>query len=504
MMIERVAVLGLDALSWRYVEKIIRINATDTLKWIFNRSSNMTLKAEFPPFTFPSWTSIMTGVNPGKHGIFAFDYVDLNNLEHRLCTALDLMHPRIHEILAYNNIPSIMINPIPSFPVIPIKNSYIISHMFFVDKPHYSPKNLGKVVSGLPGHPIIQRTTEFVHAYIRILDHYVSIVEELITNTEWRLFWITLNFPDVFLHHFPEMMNDFMRFEEVILRKIDRIASLLLKHSDAIFIVSDHGFAKYNYAISLNDVLVNLGLAKISYGRRKLRDIDEMLFRRMSTCPYREHQRRRISLIFSKIVYSPIFYPLRRVLKPILINLPRAFRLKLIPTIYVDPQKSLAFVSSSSSFGIYLKKMGIENSIISYFRKLGGIKWAKKREEVYSGPYIHRAPQIFVCPDYRRKYFIAKSKIYGREIVRREFVHHHPDGIFSMFIKKNPIRLELRELHARNVTPLIIGLMGVPISKMADDIDLLRNILSYLGEKLSLKNYSMRWRITRSLRSTNK
>jgi len=30
------------------------------------------LRSTIPPWTFPAWTSFMTGKNPGKHGVFDF------------------------------------------------------------------------------------------------------------------------------------------------------------------------------------------------------------------------------------------------------------------------------------------------------------------------------------------------------------------------------------------------------------------------------------------------
>jgi predicted AlkP superfamily phosphohydrolase/phosphomutase len=39
---------------------------------LLNRSASGVLRSTFPPYTPPAWTTALTGVNPGRHGIFGF------------------------------------------------------------------------------------------------------------------------------------------------------------------------------------------------------------------------------------------------------------------------------------------------------------------------------------------------------------------------------------------------------------------------------------------------
>lgn len=45
---------------------------TPNLRALFAASAFGTLRSTLPPYTGPAWTSITTGVNPGRHGIFGF------------------------------------------------------------------------------------------------------------------------------------------------------------------------------------------------------------------------------------------------------------------------------------------------------------------------------------------------------------------------------------------------------------------------------------------------
>ncbi len=92
-----------------------------TFVWLLSRAQKLTIRSEFPPITPTCWTGILMGVNPGKHGIFSFERVDVRKLRGRLYNARDLMHPRIHEMLAMAGKKSVIINPIPEHPIVPAK-----------------------------------------------------------------------------------------------------------------------------------------------------------------------------------------------------------------------------------------------------------------------------------------------------------------------------------------------------------------------------------------------
>jgi len=70
-----VFVLGLDGLSRNYYNKLRKNGVIPFLANIIEQSVRFSLYA-FPPVTYPSWINIMTGVNPGVHGIFGFLYMD--------------------------------------------------------------------------------------------------------------------------------------------------------------------------------------------------------------------------------------------------------------------------------------------------------------------------------------------------------------------------------------------------------------------------------------------
>jgi predicted AlkP superfamily phosphohydrolase/phosphomutase len=66
----RVLIIGLDAATFDLIEPWAE--DLPNLGRLMERGAWGRLHTTLPPATFPAWTSLMTGVNPGQHGIFDF------------------------------------------------------------------------------------------------------------------------------------------------------------------------------------------------------------------------------------------------------------------------------------------------------------------------------------------------------------------------------------------------------------------------------------------------
>ena len=68
----RVFLLGLDGGSWNAFDHLFAHDVMPNFKRLCADGVRATLESTVPPITPVAWTSLMTGVNPGKHGVFAF------------------------------------------------------------------------------------------------------------------------------------------------------------------------------------------------------------------------------------------------------------------------------------------------------------------------------------------------------------------------------------------------------------------------------------------------
>jgi predicted AlkP superfamily phosphohydrolase/phosphomutase len=68
----RVLLLGLDGMTYNVLDPAFEAGHMPNLKRLLESGASGVLTSTVPPYTPPGWTSIFTGVNPGKHGIFGF------------------------------------------------------------------------------------------------------------------------------------------------------------------------------------------------------------------------------------------------------------------------------------------------------------------------------------------------------------------------------------------------------------------------------------------------
>ncbi len=68
----KVLLLGLDGVTYSILNPAFEAGHMPKYRTLLERGASGVLTSTVPPYTPPGWTSIFTGVNPGKHGIFGF------------------------------------------------------------------------------------------------------------------------------------------------------------------------------------------------------------------------------------------------------------------------------------------------------------------------------------------------------------------------------------------------------------------------------------------------
>lgn len=67
---KRTLVVGLDAACWEYLDPLLASGQLPTLQGLMDAGAPGTLRSTLPALTATAWSSIVTGKNPGKHGVF--------------------------------------------------------------------------------------------------------------------------------------------------------------------------------------------------------------------------------------------------------------------------------------------------------------------------------------------------------------------------------------------------------------------------------------------------
>src|SRR5262245_12482702 len=69
---QRVFIIGWDGATFDLIHHWVAEAKLRTIARMLKSGAHGTLRSTMPPWTFPAWSSFMTGVNHGKHGIFDF------------------------------------------------------------------------------------------------------------------------------------------------------------------------------------------------------------------------------------------------------------------------------------------------------------------------------------------------------------------------------------------------------------------------------------------------
>ncbi len=95
----RVFVIGLDGGTFDLLELWIKEGRLPNLKRMIENSAYGRLESTIPPVTPPAWTSFMTGVNPGKHGVLDFFAFDAGSFKKMLVNSSHVRSKRLWDYL---------------------------------------------------------------------------------------------------------------------------------------------------------------------------------------------------------------------------------------------------------------------------------------------------------------------------------------------------------------------------------------------------------------------
>jgi len=215
------------------------------------------LRSTFPYTSRTSWISMLTGTNPGKHGI-----------PHHIVGGKQEV-PSIWKILSDHNVKSIVVNDIVTYPPLQI-NGIMISGGFSTpphSKDFVRPISLFEEINSLVNGyiPSLDSTIMeklqngmFEDAFFQLQEYGSKIVKTslyLANKFNWEIISIVLENTDYLYHFFwdkPEFLKRFYKWLDEVL---DNFHNLSLSHDTNFLIVSDHGFGHIEKHFLINSWL---------------------------------------------------------------------------------------------------------------------------------------------------------------------------------------------------------------------------------------------------------
>ncbi|MCZ7586329.1 MAG: alkaline phosphatase family protein [Deltaproteobacteria bacterium] len=285
--VPRVVVFGMDGADPDLIFPWARAGYLPNIARLMREGAFGRLESTTHPLTPQAWTSMTTGVNPGRHGIFDFGMREDGSYAIRLATSRDRLAPTMFEMLpepltcAALNIPL-------SFPVDPVRG-YAVGgmHTPALDTPGaFYPPDLAHALDGYVIDTMVhwyddkdrfvadvRSMLEARHAaYLRLFDHrpvdlFFAVYVAL--DRVQHAFWHELTAdhranPGTHTDHGEAIFDIARRLDGCLGDYMER-----LRPEDHLLLVSDHGFGDLQGDVYLNAWLVDNGF--LSFDPQKVR-----------------------------------------------------------------------------------------------------------------------------------------------------------------------------------------------------------------------------------------
>ena len=470
----KVILFGIDGATWTLFDKFISEGYLPTFEKVVKNGAHGTLLSTVPAVTVPSWTSMFTGVNPGKHGIT--DFILNINGKFSFGTSNFRRCDTVWQIMSRNTLKSIVVNDPATFPPDKINGIMTTGLMTPPGSTYVHPKELKSDLERVTGGYWTDLPLDYYLTVNKDDAKAYSMIEEfanktakagsyLARNYEWDVLAVIFVSTDKIQHtlwHKPEyILKHYVQMDGILKEYLD----LASNENANVLITSDHGFGPLVKTFYINTWLANIGLQK-----RKTNLL--ALASRLGVTPSR------LAIMLKKLhLYDRV---LRGLIKSDII-VDAAFQYDRP----IDIEKSIAF---SKAEGIFINRElakdqyeKIREDIMTKITQVfdhdnSVVSRVYKREEVMSGDYLDRAPDILFtlndgyCPTYYsdgpNSQFIGDDKG-GYKGGTANTGIHRPEGIFMSFgpdIREN----KLEESRVWDIAPTILHMMNLPIPSYMD------------------------------------
>ena len=280
-------IVGLDGATLDLVEPWVDEGVLPNLAALMRDGAWGRLTVPMPPVTFPSWTSFTTGVNPGRHGIFDFTRRESGSYRVRFVNSTFRKAPTIWSLLSQAGMRVCSLGIPGSYPPEPV-NGYMLSGFDTpvttrADASFAYPPSLADDVERMGGFPFadFQEFSVGPGWHRRALDSMLAAIDKktelalsLLRRECFDCFMLLYGESDTVAHHFWALHDpDSPRFDAVlrdevgdgvkrVYRKLDAALGRLLDEAspENVLVVSDHGFGGVgDVALYLNRWLAHQG-----------------------------------------------------------------------------------------------------------------------------------------------------------------------------------------------------------------------------------------------------
>lgn len=270
----RVIVVGFDGLDPIMVKKFAGEGKLPNLTRMIDQGAFGTLLSTLPPSSASAWTSAVTGVNPGKHGIFGFMGQPKPDDAGQVVfnTSLQRGFNAVWQVLGAHGRRSVIINVPLTSPADSLNGLMIAGfpHSSEDSSAYYWPRSLQQDLSdySFDAFRVIcakNREDRFIQKMEGIESKRLEVGLRLFDRADWDLYWIVFTFTDRYQHYLWKYSDDthpmydpiggreyggaiedcYVTADKYLGDFMDR-----MKDNDLLILMSDHGFGRLAYTVN--------------------------------------------------------------------------------------------------------------------------------------------------------------------------------------------------------------------------------------------------------------
>lgn len=299
---KRVVVVGLDGATWDLLRPWAEQGALPTVQRLMGEGSWGVLESVMPPITGPSWTSFMTGKNPGQHGIYDFTRRLPGSYQTGPCNASHRHGESLWSTLGRAGKRVCALNVPATYPVEPVNGCLVSGMGTPASTTEYCyPASLRQtLLAAVPDYEVQPagifeprgRELEMQRAVRAMTEMRTRAALHLLRREAWDLFMVVFMGADMVQHYFwhymdpaherhdPGAARELQTAIRDCYRQLDESLARILEAVDdetLLVVMSDHGFGPQERHLHTNVWLWQEGYLR--FKRNPVTRLKEWAFR---------------------------------------------------------------------------------------------------------------------------------------------------------------------------------------------------------------------------------
>jgi predicted AlkP superfamily phosphohydrolase/phosphomutase len=266
----RVCVVGLDGTPHSLITRFMADGTMPSMAKIASSGQLSQMKVTLPEISSVSWSSFMTGANPGTHGIMGFVDLKAGSYEMRFPSFRDISAPTFWDKLGERGKTSVVINQPSTYPARSIPGVLVAGFVALeMNKAVFPMKYVDQLEEAGYKIDIDTMKARTDHDFLfrdlyRTLQGRRKAVDILWRAEDWDYFEVVVTGTDRLHHYLWDALDDpnhqyhsqfreyYQRVDSFIGEMFDRFLETSGTDGEGFFMLSDHGFTALEKEVYLN------------------------------------------------------------------------------------------------------------------------------------------------------------------------------------------------------------------------------------------------------------